>query len=93
MAELKVSDDEYQALVEAYQQYELYVENIIALYCRKLNDAASYGLKSGAAHDALLQFHAYAVILEGQVKQITDDAIRQCNDYVGDIDAMDKDVY
>jgi hypothetical protein len=93
MTEVKVSDEEYQNLAEAYRQYKNYVDGGIDLYCGLLSKAATNGLKSGVAHDALLQFQAYAVNMKGQAGAILDFAIRYCNDYVAEIDNLDKDVY
>jgi hypothetical protein len=93
MAEVRVSDEEYQILAEAYKQYKDYVDGIIDIYCKNLGDAAASGLKSGVAHDALLQFVGYAANMKGQVGEILDFAIRYCNDYVAEIDNLDKDVY
>jgi hypothetical protein len=93
MENLKVKDEEYADLARLYGDYRALAEKHIDTYCTIMQSVASDGIKSGDAHDSLVQFASLALNLKDQVDQILSAMAERCASYVTEIDRLDQDLY
>ncbi|MDO5603207.1 MAG: hypothetical protein Q4G07_10625 [Oscillospiraceae bacterium] len=93
MGNLIVSDSEYNALNQHYQNFGALAEQQLDTYFSIMQKVCASAIPSGAVYQNLVSFVSEGQKLRGQISDITKTAAADCQNYITKIDEKDQYLY
>lgn len=93
MSELKVADDEYTTLAEAYIDIASTAEDEIKEYFQCLSSICNNAIPSGLVYNNLSAYLSEAQKIQGVLRDICRELSENSSNYLEEIDSKDQYVY
>lgn len=93
MSTLIVNDDQIRAMGQELKDNLIKIQDSIDTLLNILADITQTGITGGATADAVKAFKGHADGLKNVLRNFAPEIERVCNDFIGDVDSMDRFLY